>query len=213
MAQAPMPRVSTSDLKRHVGSIATICGQVVSYHCPRPEMITFLDLDTPYWTEGVSVRIPLNVRPLFGRRVEDTYASRHVCATGRLAYSNNRYLVLVDQPDALRIEQEAEHTAPAFDPTAVRPCDAGVELPKLTREVKPSYTPGARHARLEGFVLLDGIVRTDGTVGEVRVVRSLDSGLDQEAIRAFEGWRFKTGTQNGRPVPVIVTVQIAFKLR
>ena len=60
---------------------------------------------------------------------------------------------------------------------------------------------------------LEGIVRADGTVGEVRVVRSLDPGLDQEAVRAFKAWQFIAGTQNGKPVPVIVVVELAFKLR
>jgi TonB family protein len=58
-------------------------------------------------------------------------------------------------------------------------------------------------------------VLPDGTVGDVRITRSLDSrfGLDQEAIAAARRWRFKPGLLNGRPVPVAVTIELMFSLR
>jgi TonB family protein len=58
-------------------------------------------------------------------------------------------------------------------------------------------------------------VQADGTVGDVRVIRSLDStfGLDQNAIKAVRQWRFEPGSQAGKPVPVIVSVELTFTLR
>jgi TonB family protein len=55
----------------------------------------------------------------------------------------------------------------------------------------------------------------DGTVGDVRVTKSLDPifGLDQEAIKAARGWRFAPGTRQGQPVPVLVTIELSFTLR
>ena len=91
----------------------------------------------------------------------------------------------------------------------------GVETPRLIREVKPPYTAQAMRAKIQGEVLLECIVQPDGTVGDIRVVRSLDStfGLDQEAIKAARQWRFHPGTKQGQPVPVLVTIAIAFTLR
>ena len=55
----------------------------------------------------------------------------------------------------------------------------------------------------------------DGTVGTVRVLKSLDRvyGLDQSAIAAAQKWRFVAGTINGKPVPTIVTLILEFNLR
>jgi len=91
----------------------------------------------------------------------------------------------------------------------------GVETPKLIREVKPQYTAQAMRAKIQGEVLLECIVQPDGSVGNIRVVRSLDGafGLDQEAIKAARQWRFQPGTLKGQPVSVLVTIAIAFTLR
>jgi periplasmic protein TonB len=91
----------------------------------------------------------------------------------------------------------------------------GVETPRLIREVKPQYTAQAMRAKIQGEVLLECIVQPDGSVGNIRVVRSLDSsfGLDQEAMKAARQWRFAPGTKQGQPVPVLVTIAIAFTLR
>jgi len=59
------------------------------------------------------------------------------------------------------------------------------------------------------------IVRPDGSVGDVQILRSLDGvfGLDQEAIKAAKQWRFAPGTRLGEPVPVLVTIELTFTLR
>jgi TonB family protein len=91
----------------------------------------------------------------------------------------------------------------------------GVLTPRLIHEVKPQYTAQAMRAKIQGEVLLECIVQTDGSVGKITVVRSLDStfGLDQEAIKAARQWRFAPGTRFGEPVNVLVTIAIAFTLR
>lgn len=47
----------------------------------------------------------------------------------------------------------------------------------------------------------------------LRVVRSLDPELDQNAITAIEQWRFKPGTRNGTPVKVSLNIEVNFNLR
>jgi TonB family protein len=91
----------------------------------------------------------------------------------------------------------------------------GVTAPVVVTQVKPSYTAEAMRAKVQGLVMVECVVMPDGTVGDARIVRSLDPrfGLDQEAITAAKKWRFKPGLLNGTPVPVIVTIELSFTLR
>ena len=91
----------------------------------------------------------------------------------------------------------------------------GVTTPRVVREVKPQYTSEAMRAKIQGNVLLEVVVKTDGTVGDVTVVRSLDPtfGLDKEAVKAAKQWRFMPGTRLGKPVPVVIILELTFTLR
>jgi TonB family protein len=101
-----------------------------------------------------------------------------------------------------------------FGGGAFRP-GAGITLPSVMREVKPAYTADAMRAKVQGSVWLECIVMPDGSVGDVKVTRSLDPifGLDQEAIKAAKQWRFRPGMRQGEPVPVIITIELTFTLR
>jgi TonB family protein len=90
---------------------------------------------------------------------------------------------------------------------------SGIEPPQLLREVKAGYTDDARRRGIEGEVVLEIVVRRDGSVGDVRVRRGLDRGLDQRAIDAVRQWRFSPATRRGAAVDVIVEVGVEFKLR
>ena len=90
----------------------------------------------------------------------------------------------------------------------------GVSAPTVLRQVRPSYTTDAIRAKIQGAVLLELVVRSDGTPDAIRVVRSLDpGGLDQQAIEAVRQWRFIPGRRGGQPVDVLVSVIMDFSLR
>jgi len=91
----------------------------------------------------------------------------------------------------------------------------GVTLPRILREVKPAYTSDAMRAKVQGTVLLQCVVRPDGSVSDIQVIRSLDSvfGLDEEAKKAARQWRFAPGTRMGQAVPVQITIELMFTLR
>ena len=91
----------------------------------------------------------------------------------------------------------------------------GVLPPELIHRTSPQYTAEAMRAKIQGVSLLSGIVAVDGTLQDIRIARSLDGtfGLDQEAIKCVRQWRFRPGTRQGRPVPVYVTIEVAFNLR
>jgi protein TonB len=91
----------------------------------------------------------------------------------------------------------------------------GVTTPRLVREVKPQYSADAMRAKIQGTVWVQCVVRPDGSVSDVEVIRSLDPvfGLDQEAVKAARQWRFQPGTRLGEPVPVQITIELTFTLR
>ena len=92
---------------------------------------------------------------------------------------------------------------------------SGVVAPRLLKEIKPAYTGDAMRAKIQGVVTVEAVVMPDGTVGNVRVTRSLDRtfGLDEEAIKAVRRWQFAPGTRFGQPVPILVEIELTFTLR
>jgi protein TonB len=63
--------------------------------------------------------------------------------------------------------------------------------------------------------MLEAIVLPNGTVGDVKVVQSLDTrfGLDNQAVKAAKQWAFRPGTKDGEPVAVRVFIELTFSLR
>ena len=96
-----------------------------------------------------------------------------------------------------------------------RPGSNGVTSPVELRHGVPRYTADAMRARLQGAVLVECIVETNGQCRGVRIVRGLNPsfGLNEEAVRAAQEWRFRPGTRLGQAVPVVVTMEITFSLR
>jgi len=90
---------------------------------------------------------------------------------------------------------------------------SGVEPPSLLREVKPDYTEQARQRGIEGDVVMEIVVRRDGSVGDVRVLQGLGYGLDERAIEAVRQWRFSPAHRKGAVVDVMVEVAMEFKIR
>lgn len=90
---------------------------------------------------------------------------------------------------------------------------SGVEPPRLLREVRADYSDEARRANITGEVVLEIVVRSNGTVGDVKVLRGLPMGLSDRAIDAVKQWRFAPARMKGTPVDVVVEVGVEFKLR
>jgi TonB family protein len=102
--------------------------------------------------------------------------------------------------------------APPSQPQVYRAGQAGVMLPMVEKEVKPSYTREAMANGVQGVVRFECVVNADGSVGDTRVLQSLDPALDVEAEKALKAWRFKPGTKDGVAVPVSVEVEMSFAL-
>jgi len=90
---------------------------------------------------------------------------------------------------------------------------SGITPPRLLREVKADYTEEARRRGLTGEVVLEIVVRRDGSVGDVKLLHGLGSGLDDRAVQAVRQWRFAPADRLGVAVDVIVEVGVEFRLR
>ena len=90
---------------------------------------------------------------------------------------------------------------------------SGIEAPRLLREVKADYTEDARQRGASGDVVLEIVVRRDGSVGDVKVLQGLAGGLNERAVQAVRQWRFTPARRQGAAVDVVVEVAVEFKLR
>lgn len=90
-----------------------------------------------------------------------------------------------------------------------------VTAPRLIKSARPNYPADAMRAKIQGVVALEAVVQPDGTVGEVRVKRSLDRkfGVDDAAINSLKEYRFTPGMKDGIPVPVLLSFEVSFTLR
>jgi len=104
------------------------------------------------------------------------------------------------------------HSAAASASPQERPSKE-VSTPQVVREYKPDYPDSAKKKGLRGSVELEVVVKKDGTVGDVKVKKSLDAELDEEAVKAMKKWEFKPGTKDGKPVDVLVDVEMTFNLK
>lgn len=102
---------------------------------------------------------------------------------------------------AATVNRAAQETTPA------------TVAPVLVRAAKPSYPRSAMADKQQGRVVLALEVKTDGKVGNVRVVERLSPALDAAALKAARKFRFKPGTREGKAVPVEVTAEMTFSLR
>jgi protein TonB len=87
-----------------------------------------------------------------------------------------------------------------------------ITRPELIYKVEPEFSEAARKAKFQGMVLLTIEVDTDGHARNFRIVQGLGLGLDEKAIEAVSRWRFRPGSQDGRPVVTTATVEVNFRL-
>lgn len=87
---------------------------------------------------------------------------------------------------------------------------SSIATPRRIVDARPVLPPAALQANVRGVVILEIVVATDGSVTDARVLRSIPM-LDQAALDAVKQWRYEPTQINGRTVPVIMTVTVAFE--
>jgi TonB family protein len=83
--------------------------------------------------------------------------------------------------------------------------------PVATQKVDPAYPTELMRHNVHGTVTLRAIIRSDGTVAEVSVLRGIDDRLDQYACTALSRWHFVPATKNGSAVDLEAVVIIPFR--
>jgi protein TonB len=103
--------------------------------------------------------------------------------------------------------------SPVAEPTTPQPVriSSGIRPPTRIKDVAPDYPEIARRARVQGIVILEAIIGVDGRVQQARVLRSVPL-LDQAAINAVQSWEYTPTLLDGRPVSIIMTVTVNFRL-
>ena len=89
----------------------------------------------------------------------------------------------------------------------------GGTQPEEIDRVIPRYPAAARAAGTAGAVVIRGIVRTDGRIDNVEIIKDLPNGLGDAALDAVRRWRFRPATFRGEPIDVYYTVTVNFRLR
>jgi protein TonB len=115
-----------------------------------------------------------------------------------------------DEPEPVKEPEPA----PAQEPQAVAPPQptgpvrvAPGQGPGLIKRVEPQYPAIARAANMSGTVVLDAVIRKDGTVTDVKVVRSSNPMFEQPSIEAVKQWQFTPFQYD-----VVLTVTVNFVL-
>lgn len=102
---------------------------------------------------------------------------------------------------------------PVIPPSLKEPSVAhspGYKRPVALNNPTPHYTEEARKNKIQGIVIARALVGVDGAVKQVRIVRGLPDGLDEQAIQAAYRIRFRPAVRGGRPVAEWTTVRINF---
>lgn len=86
-----------------------------------------------------------------------------------------------------------------------------VNPPEPLRKVDPKYPQDLIKDHVEGEVILYGVIRTDGSVDSIQLVRGIDKQLDANAVEALSQWKFHPATKDGEPVPLEAIVHIPFR--
>ncbi len=121
--------------------------------------------------------------------------------------------------ETAREEPPPQATAPTSPEPTPEPAGvyaavpAGGTQPEETDRVIPRYPALARRANVAGAVVIRGIVRKDGTIDNVEIIKDLPYGLGEAAREAVEQWKFRPATYRGEPIDVYYTVTVNFKLQ
>jgi TonB family protein len=94
-----------------------------------------------------------------------------------------------------------------------RTTSSDISAPVPLRKVDPKYPPSLMSGRVEGEVVLYAVIRRDGTVDSIQLVRGVDEQLDENAMQALSKWKFQPAARQGTTVELEAIVHIPFRLR
>jgi TonB family protein len=117
------------------------------------------------------------------------------------------------QVEALNAGSAAFSTEDTVSEPPAEPPAEGATQPVAVSKQVPDYTAVARIALYRGKVTLRAMIGPDGKVHNVRLVRGLGFGLDEQAARAAYQWVYRPATKDGTPVAAPTELYVNFEIR
>ncbi len=210
--------ITTAEAAKTIGKRVLVCGDVGAVHAPqpgRPGPLTF-ELGVAGKPADLLVTIEAGALKRFSPLFDHHLVSRQVCVDGTPQAAKTGPATM-----AVKNLEDFEF----FGSPPGRPADfaqGAVELqlhdevvkPNVLTRTPPKYTDPAMRQRITGDVEIEGVLGTNGRLGRVRVVRSLDPlfGLDDQAISSVLQWTFEPARSNGQSVPSIVSLVVTFQI-
>ena len=96
------------------------------------------------------------------------------------------------------------------NPDGPRMVSEDLSGPSPLKKSDPKYPPTLINERVEGEVVLYAVIRPDGSVDSIQLVRGLDEQLDNNAMQALSQWKFRPASRAGEPVALEAIVHIPF---
>jgi len=119
----------------------------------------------------------------------------------------------IDLPEVDDVVFGIPDAPPVAEPEGPIHVGGDVKPPEKLNAPQPQYTEIARKARIQGVVIVQAIVDKNGDVTNVKVLKGLPMGLEDEAVKAIKRWKFKPATLNGKPVDVYYNLTVNFRLQ
>ena len=179
------------------------------YAIENSEGVAYADVDAIDVSSAGTRQLEVHTAPPLAT---DTVAST-------LPTSNPAPEPIMPTPSAIASSEPPRPAPPLEAPVRANPTGVyaavppGGTQPDEVDRVVPRYPPMARRAGVEGAVVIRGIVRRDGTIDDVEVIKNLPYGLGDAAREAVSQWRFRPATFHGDPIDVYYTVTVNFRLQ
>jgi protein TonB len=195
--QAPAQRYAA-------GQEVRVCGEITAKRTNTSTCEATLQVRSA--GEDFEVVIPASVRKgmsLAPERLRGGVA----CFSGRVAQAPPAVRI-----QAASVEVTAAPPGASLASEAVVACGGHVTMPQVLKEQKPEYSSEAMRARIQGSVEVEAVVDTEGNITDARVVRALHPDLDEKAVAAVKAWKFSPGLMDGKPVPVLIDIEMSFAM-
>jgi len=88
----------------------------------------------------------------------------------------------------------------------------GVTPPRVIRHTDPQFSEQAHAAHFQGTCVLSVVVGEDGKPRDIKVTAPVGMGLDEKAVEAVSDWRFEPARKDGKPVAVLIAIEVDFHL-
>jgi len=133
-------------------------------------------------------------------------------------WSGYSVIVNLSPPESERDLESVEPFAPLREITSSSSGEAiykaGVDrtgLPHCTYMPNPAYSEGARKLNLSGSITAEAVITAQGKLENVRIVRGLPGGLNEQTIAALQTWRCQPALKDGKPVATLVPFTVNFR--